>query len=90
MGLLLAEQNVGKEKKLIFQELWDSGSQHKTSEISKNAVSGFVGLQDPGSRILDPGSWIQDLGSRIRDPGSWIQDPGSWTAVENKHCLAED
>ncbi len=26
-------------------------------------------IQDPGSRILDPGSWIQDPGSRILDPG---------------------
>ena len=33
--------------------------------------------QDPGSRILDPGSGIQDPGSRILSPGSRIHDPGS-------------
>ena len=40
-------------------------------------------IQDPDSRILNPGSWIQDLGPWVQDPGlrtldsgSWIQDPG--------------
>ena len=50
----------------------------------------FPWIQDPGWRILDPGSWIQDPGSRIPDHGSWIQDPdpgsrildpGSWSRI---------
>ena len=50
-------------KKMTFQEYWDSSPQNKTSEISKNALSGILALQDHGS-------WVQDPGSRILDPGS--------------------
>ena len=56
---------------------------------SPRSQSTQILIQDPGSRILepgpqiqdpknlDPGSWTQDAGSKIEDPGSWIWDPGS-------------
>ena len=69
LGLLCAEQNVEnlkewtfrnsgtpkcrKSQKMHFQEFWDSWSQNKTSEISKNALSVILGLlraeQDVGN-----------------------------------------
>jgi len=42
---------------------------------------GVLIIQDPRSRILDPGSWIQDPRSRILDPGSYILDPTSWIQI---------
>ena len=45
-------------------------------------------IQDPVSRILDPGSWIQDPVSGILEPGSWIQDPGSW--IQDPGCRILD
>ena len=53
-----------KPQRMHFQEFWDSCAQNKTSEISKNALSGILGFlgaeQDVGnikkslSRILGP------------------------------------
>ena len=70
MGLLRAEQNVRNLQKQhdLSGILGLRLAEHKTSEILKHALSGIMGLLDPGSRIRDPGSWIQD-------PGSWIQNP---------------
>ena len=60
-----------KSQKMCFQEFWDSCAQSTTSDISKNDISGILGL-------LDHGSWVQGPGSRIsQDPGSMMQDPGS-------------
>ena len=33
-----------RSQKMVFQELWDSCAQTNTSEISKNGLSGIVGL----------------------------------------------
>ena len=42
--LLFAEQDVGNIKKIHFPKLWDSCAQNNTSEISKHACSGIMGL----------------------------------------------
>ena len=42
-GLLCAEQTSEILNKVHFQEFWDSCAQNKTSEISTNALSGFLG-----------------------------------------------
>ena len=43
MGLLCAEQDIRNLKKHVH-ELWDTCAQNKTSEISKNALLGIMGL----------------------------------------------
>ena len=48
-----AQNKRQKSKKKNFQGFWDSCAQNKTSEISKNALSGILGLlcaeQDVGN-----------------------------------------
>ena len=41
LGLLCAEQDVGNLNKWTFRIFWDSCALNKTSEISKNALSGI-------------------------------------------------
>ena len=59
----------------------------------------WLGVQEPGHKILDPESWIlgprariQDAGSRILElalnPRSWILDAGSWIEYPGSWILA--
>ena len=41
LGILCAEQDVGNLNKWTFRIFWDSCALNKTSEISKNALSGI-------------------------------------------------
>ena len=70
-----------KSQKLLFQQLWDSRAQNKTSDISKHALSGILGLlcaeQDVGN--LNKGKPF--LGSHRNTWGS-IGVPGNLEAGE--------
>ena len=57
-----------KSRKMHFQEFWDSCAQNKTAEISRNALSGILGLlcaeQDVGT--LNKNCTFSNYGTPVR------------------------
>ena len=56
-----------KSQKMHFQELWDSCAQNNTSEISKNALSGILGLLCAEQSVGNFKQWtFRDSGTPAR------------------------